>query len=56
VTDFGAHAILDVDLADGLRLKAQVPDARAWRAEQPVVPVPRAFALYRDGRAVHRSG
>ena len=32
VTDFGAHAIVDLELADGLRLKAQVPDARAWRA------------------------
>jgi putative spermidine/putrescine transport system ATP-binding protein len=56
VTDFGAQAILDLDFADGLRLKAQVPDARDWRAGQPVAPVPRAFALYRDGRAVHRGG
>jgi putative spermidine/putrescine transport system ATP-binding protein len=55
VTDFGAHAILDIDLADGLRMKAQVPDARQWRAAQPVAPTPRAFALYRDGRILHRS-
>jgi putative spermidine/putrescine transport system ATP-binding protein len=55
VTDFGAHAIVDVDLADGLRLKAQVPDARLWRAGQPVSLAPQAFALYREGRAVHRS-
>ncbi|EYD75975.1 putative ATP-binding protein component of ABC transporter [Rubellimicrobium mesophilum DSM 19309] len=55
VTDFGAHGIVDVDLADGLRLKAMVPDARAWHAGQSVAPIPRAFALYRDGRAVHRS-
>jgi putative spermidine/putrescine transport system ATP-binding protein len=55
VTDFGAHAIVDISLADGLRLKAQVADARLWRAGQPVAPVPRAFAIYRDGRALHRS-
>lgn len=55
VTDFGAHAVVDIDLADGLRLKAMVPDARGWRTGQPLAPAPRAFALYRDGRAIHRS-
>lgn len=55
VTDFGAHAIVDVDLSDGLRLKATVPDARAWQAGQPVTPTPRAFALYRNGSVLHRS-
>jgi putative spermidine/putrescine transport system ATP-binding protein len=55
VTDFGAHAIVDMDLVDGLRLKAMVPDARAWRAGQPVTPVPQAFALYRNGGVLHRS-
>lgn len=55
VTDFGAHGIVDIDLADGLRLKALVPDARAWAAGQPVLPRPRAFALYRDGRVAVRS-
>jgi putative spermidine/putrescine transport system ATP-binding protein len=56
VTDFGAHAIVDLELADGLRLKAQVPDARAWKPGQSLDLAPRAFALYRDGRAIHRSG
>jgi putative spermidine/putrescine transport system ATP-binding protein len=56
VTDYGAHAIVDLDLADGLRLKAQVPDARAWKPGQSLDLHPRAFALYRDGRAIHRSG
>jgi len=56
VTDYGAHAIVDLELADGLRLKAQVPDARAWKPGQPLDLDPRAFALYRDGRAIHRSG
>jgi putative spermidine/putrescine transport system ATP-binding protein len=55
VTDFGAHAIVDIDLVDGLRLKAQVPDARVWAAGQTVLPVPRAFALYRDGCVAFRS-
>jgi putative spermidine/putrescine transport system ATP-binding protein len=55
VTDFGAHAVVDLDLADGLRLKAQVPDARLWAPGQPVAPAPRAFALYRDGRVLWRS-
>ena len=55
VTDFGAHAIVDIDLADGLRLKAMVPDARAWHAGQPVRPLPRAFALSRNERLLHRS-
>ena len=55
VTDFGAHAVIDADLSDGLRLKAQVPDARVWRAGQAVGLEPRAFAIYREGRVVHRS-
>jgi putative spermidine/putrescine transport system ATP-binding protein len=55
VTDFGAHAIVDVDLADGRRLKAMVPDARAWRAGAPVELAPRAFAIYRGDAVLHRS-
>ena len=55
VTDFGTHAIVDIDLADGQRLKAMVPDARAWRAGTPLDLAPRAFAIYRDNAALHRS-
>jgi putative spermidine/putrescine transport system ATP-binding protein len=55
VTDYGAHAIVDLELADGLRLKAMVPDARAWKPEMSVDLQPRAFALYRDDVAIHRS-
>ena len=55
VTDFGTHAIVDLDLPDGLRLKAMVPDARLWQAGQPVAPAPRLYALYRDGACIHRS-
>ena len=42
VTDYGAHAIVDIDLADGLRLKALVADARGWAAGQVGRPAPRA--------------
>ena len=56
VTDFGTHAVVDIDLTDGPRLKAMVPDARAWAAGMPLDLHPRAFALYRDNAAIHRSG
>jgi len=55
VTDFGTHAIVDIDLATGQRLKSMVPDARAWAAGTPVALAPRAFALYRGNACVHRS-
>ncbi len=55
VTDYGAHAIVDLELVDGIRLKAQVPEARDWRASQPVNLEPHAFAAYRDNKAVYRS-
>lgn len=56
VTDYGAHAIIDLDFADGERLKAQVADARAWKPSQEVDLRPRAFAVYRDDAAIYRSG
>ena len=55
VTDYGAHAIVDLELADGVRLKAQVAEARDWKAEQPVDLQPHTFAAYRDNRAIFRS-
>lgn len=54
VTDFGINAVVDLNLPDGKRLKANVPDARRWQAGQPVDLVPRAFALYRDNRVLYR--
>jgi putative spermidine/putrescine transport system ATP-binding protein len=56
VTDYGTHAIVDIDLADGLRLKAMAPDARAWAAGTAVALSPQAFAVYRDNVAIHRAG
>jgi putative spermidine/putrescine transport system ATP-binding protein len=56
VTDYGTHAIVDIALDDGVRLKSMAPDARAWTAGMAVDLEPRAFALYRDDAAIHRSG
>jgi len=55
VTDYGAHAIVDIELPDGLRLKATVPDAREWSGVQAASISPKAFAAYRDGRVAYRS-
>ena len=56
VTDYGAHAIIDLELPDGLRLKSMVPEARDWAAGQAVELEPKAFAAYRDNAAIYRSG
>jgi putative spermidine/putrescine transport system ATP-binding protein len=56
VTDYGTHAIVDLELPDGLRLKSMVPEARDWKAEQSVDLQPRAFSGYRDNAVIHRSG
>ncbi len=56
VTDYGTHAVVDIDLVDGLRVKAMVPDARAWAAGTTVALTPRAYAVYRDNAAIHRGG
>jgi putative spermidine/putrescine transport system ATP-binding protein len=55
VTDYGTHAIVDLDLPDGVRLKAMVPEARNWSPQQSVDLLPRAFAAYRDNAAIFRS-
>jgi len=55
VTDYGAHAIVDLELPDGLRLKATVPDAREWNGVAAATLAPRAFAAYRDNLVAYRS-
>jgi putative spermidine/putrescine transport system ATP-binding protein len=55
VTDYGTHAIVDIELPDGVRLKAMTPDARVWAAGQAVDLRPKAFAAYRDNKAIYRS-
>jgi hypothetical protein len=47
--------MLDVDLADGFRLKAMVPDPDHFRAGQGVDLAPSRVTLYRDDRRVWRS-
>ena len=56
VTDYGTHAVVDIELTDGLRLKSMVGDTRAWKADTGIDLRPRAFAVYRDNAAIHRSG
>ena len=55
VTDYGTHGLVDLELPDGLRLKAMVTEARDWKAGQPVDLKPRAYAAYRDNAAIYRS-
>jgi putative spermidine/putrescine transport system ATP-binding protein len=55
VTDYGAHAIIDLELPDGFRLKATVPDAREWHGVEAATLAPRAFAAYRDNLVAYRS-
>ncbi|MBK8083173.1 MAG: ABC transporter ATP-binding protein [Devosia sp.] len=55
VTDYGTHAVVDIDLPDRSRLKSMVTEARDWAAGQAVDLRPRAFAVYRDDAAIHRS-
>jgi putative spermidine/putrescine transport system ATP-binding protein len=55
VTDYGSHAIVDLELTDGIRLKAQVAEARDWAAAQPVDLKPHVFAAYRGDKAIYRS-
>jgi putative spermidine/putrescine transport system ATP-binding protein len=55
VTDYGTHAIVDLELPDGTRLKSMVPEARDWKADQAIDLKPRAYAGYRDGAVAFRS-
>jgi len=55
VTDYGTHAMIDVELPDGERLKSSMPTADEWSSGQPVDLVPGAFALYRDNAVIYRS-
>jgi putative spermidine/putrescine transport system ATP-binding protein len=55
VTDYGSHGMVDLDLADGFRLKAMVPDPDHFRPGQGVDLAPSRVTLYRDDRRVWRS-
>src|SRR6185369_16451679 len=55
VTDYGTHAIVDIDFPDGIRLKSMVPDGRLYKTGQPVGLLPSAVAAYRDNSVVYRN-
>jgi putative spermidine/putrescine transport system ATP-binding protein len=55
VTDYGTHAIVDIELPDGARLKSMTSEARDWSHGQSIDLRPKAFAAYRDNAAIHRS-
>ncbi|MBX4950670.1 ABC transporter ATP-binding protein [Rhizobium binae] len=55
IVDFGIHKMVDVDLADGSRLKAMVaPDDRI-RTGMKVEPGFASFFVFRDNELLHRS-
>ncbi|MEB2845170.1 ATP-binding cassette domain-containing protein [Rhizobiales bacterium RZME27] len=55
VTDYGSHGLVDLDLADGTRLKSMVAHPDLFRAGQGVDVFPRAIAAYRDNQQIYRS-
>lgn len=55
VTDYGSHGLVDLDLADGTRLKSVVAHPDMFRVGQGVDLQPRVVAAYRDNRQIYRS-
>ncbi|MBB4237281.1 ABC transporter ATP-binding protein [Rhizobium esperanzae] len=53
--DFGTHKIVDVDLADGTRLKAMVAPDERFQAGMKVEPSFASFFAFRDNALVHQS-
>jgi putative spermidine/putrescine transport system ATP-binding protein len=53
--DYGTHAMIDVELPDGERLKSMMPTADGWTPLQPIDLVPGEYALYRDDAVIFRS-
>ncbi|MBB4167551.1 ABC transporter ATP-binding protein [Rhizobium sp. BK538] len=51
--DFGTHKVVDVDLADGTRLKVMTSSDSDWTKGAPVEPVAAAFRAFRDNRLVY---
>jgi len=48
ITDFGTHGLVDLQLADGFRLKSMVAHPDMFQVGQTVDLVPRAVSAYRD--------
>ena len=55
VTDFGTHAIVDLDLPGPVRAKAMVSPDHGWTSEDRLRLTPERFALYRDNAVLYRS-
>jgi putative spermidine/putrescine transport system ATP-binding protein len=55
VTDYGSHGLVDLDLADGTRLKSMVAHPDLFRAGQGVDLSPRAVTVYRNNQQIYRS-
>ncbi len=55
VTDYGSHGLVDLDLADGTRLKSTVANLDLFQAGQGVGLLPRAVAAYRENQQIYRS-
>ncbi|MBX4870395.1 MULTISPECIES: ABC transporter ATP-binding protein [Rhizobium] len=53
--DFGTHKMIEVDLADGTRLKAMVPPDDRVQAGMKVEPSFVSFFAFRDNALVHQS-
>jgi len=52
VTDFGSHAVVEIDLPERTRVKAHLPDAPDAAPGTPVTVTPRRHTLYRDDRVL----
>ena len=55
VTDYGSHGLVDLDLADGTRLKSTVAHPDLFRAGQGVDLSPSAVTVYRNNQQIYRS-
>ncbi|UWU18768.1 ABC transporter ATP-binding protein (plasmid) [Rhizobium sullae] len=53
--DFGTHRIVDIDLADGARLKAMTPPDVDWTRGSLVEPTATAYFAFRDNKLIHQS-
>lgn len=54
-TDFGSHAVVEVDLPDGTTVKALLPGPPGVRAGTPLTIVPLRYHLFRGDRVIWAS-
>jgi putative spermidine/putrescine transport system ATP-binding protein len=55
VVDYGTHLMVDIELADGTRLKAMTQPNAGWTAGDRLRLMPREIAVYRNGLVAHRA-